>query len=112
MKNKSDTRVVDIKVIPKEFFDVYMDKSFNPAELSEMFGVGKRTIRKWKQSIREEVGFVREIAMPEEVDVDELILERQRKFNRKVKKKRLPNYFLSESWKMAQLGLLTLVIPI
>ena len=86
-KNKYDTSKVHLKAIPKEFYDVYMNKEYTPSMLSELFGVGKRTIRKWKLTIREEVGFQKEVAMPKEINVNDLVQERVKKFDRKTRKK-------------------------
>ena len=86
-KKKYDTSNVHLKTIPKEFYDVYMNKEYTPSMLSELFGVGKRQIRKWKKTIRDEIGFQKEMAMPKEIDVEDLVEERVKKFDRKAKKK-------------------------
>ena len=49
-KNKYDTSKVHLSSIPPSFFDCYTDEGMTPTELSAMFGVGKRTIRKWKKN--------------------------------------------------------------
>jgi hypothetical protein len=74
-----------IEIIPTEFIEMMMvDKpEYTPDMLAAMFGVSKRTIRYWKETVRTEVGFQREIAMPDSIDIDELINERTRKFERK-----------------------------
>ncbi len=92
-KNKYNTSKVHLSNIPPNFFSCYGDESLGPAELASMFGVGKRTIRKWKQTIREDVGFQRKVEMPDEIDIDELVIERVRKFERKTIRKEAEKCF-------------------
>ena len=92
-KNKYNTSTVHLSNIPPTFFSCYTDESLTPSDLSSMFGVGKRTIRKWKKTIRDDVGFQRKVQMPDEIDIDELVVERVRKFERKTIRKEAEKCF-------------------
>ena len=60
-KSKGDTSKVNLSSIPEEFFSAFSDGNLSPTELSRLFGVKKRTIRKWKQTIREDIGFQKQV---------------------------------------------------
>jgi hypothetical protein len=92
-KAKGDYTKVNLASIPDAFFNVFQSGNLTPTELSEMFGVKKRTIRKWKQTIREDVGFQKEVAMPDEIDIEDLVEERIKKFARKTVKKEAEKCF-------------------
>ena len=102
---KSNSNTTKISNIPPAFFDAYHQGDYSPTQLSEMFSVNKRTIRKWKQSIREEIGFQKDIAMPNEIDIEELVQERVNKFKRKSIKKEAMKCFPVSVLKEGPIGI-------
>ena len=72
---------INIDHIPPEFIADMETNS--PTELAKIYNVHKRTIRKWKQRIRETYAFVRADLPPEDIDVEDLIKHRVKQFHAK-----------------------------
>ncbi len=71
-----------VEHIPQNFVRS-MNTELSPTELSDMYGVGKRTIRKWKQAIREEYGFDRKNLPIEDIPIEDLVVHRAKQFEAK-----------------------------
>lgn len=68
-----------IKHIPEQF--IHDRHEYDPDELSQLYGVKKRTIRKWKQALREHYGFDVKPLPAQDIPVEKLIEHRINQFN-------------------------------
>jgi len=75
--------MTQIKHIPTAFIT---DKDeYSPQELADLYGVKKRTIRNWKQSLRDNYGFEAAQMPPDDIPIESLIEHRMRQWDVKHK---------------------------